>query len=68
MAEGLTALFANAIAAVFAVALPAWSQSSTTQDHNCDATEKRLHPRPQGLNVLSNLVRWLPEQFGKAAV
>jgi hypothetical protein len=23
-----------AIAAVFAVALPAWSQSSTTQDHN----------------------------------
>ena len=39
MAEGLTALFANAIAAVFAVALPAWSQSSTTQDHNCDATE-----------------------------
>jgi len=34
MAEGLTALFANATAAVFAVALPAWSQSSTTQDHN----------------------------------
>jgi hypothetical protein len=31
----------------------------------CDATEKRLLPR---LNVLSNLVRWVPEQFGKAAV
>jgi hypothetical protein len=68
MAEGLTALFANAIAAIFVVALPAWSQSSTTQDHNCDATEKHLHPRPPRLNVLSNLVRWLPKQFGKAAV
>ena len=29
----------------------------------CDATEKRLLPR---LNVLSNLVRWVPEQFGIA--
>jgi hypothetical protein len=32
----------------------------------CDATEKRLLPRLPRLNALSNLVRWVPEQFGIA--